>query len=186
MILPIVGYGNSVLKTKAVDITPDYPELETLISDMWETMYNASGVGLAAPQIDRAIRLFIIDAEPFGEEDEKLKGFKKVFINPRMVDQSGPEWYFNEGCLSFPDLRSDVSRKSIIKVNYFDENFQQHEESFTGIAARIIQHEYDHIEGIVFVDRVSPLKRRLMKNKLTAIVKGTVSPGYKMKFYSGK
>ncbi len=186
MILPIVGYGNTVLKTKAIDIKPDYPELETLISDMWETMYKASGVGLAAPQVGKSIRLFMVDAEPFGEEDETLKNFKKVFINPRMVDQSGPEWYFNEGCLSFPDLRADVNRKSVIKLSYLDENFQQHEETFGGIAARIIQHEYDHIEGIVFVDRISPLKRRLIKNKLTAIVKGTVNPSYKMKFYSGK
>jgi peptide deformylase len=188
MILPIVGYGHPVLKKLAEDITPDYPDLSTLITDMWETMYNASGVGLAAPQIGKAIRLFIVDASPFAEDekDEKLRDFKKVFINPVMVEETGPEWFFNEGCLSFPDLRTDVSRKSVIRIKYLNENFEPQEEAYAGIAARIIQHEYDHIQGIVFVDRISPLKRRLLRGKLTNIVKGAVSPGYKMKFSDNK
>lgn len=186
MILPIVGYGHPVLKMKAVDISPQYDELDTLINNMWETMYNANGVGLAAPQVALAIRLFVVDASPFDEDDPNLKDFKRVFINPEMLEESGNEWFFNEGCLSFPDLRADVSRKSIIRIKYFDENFAPKEETFGGIAARIIQHEYDHIEGIVFVDRISPLKRRLLRSKLTSIVKGAVSPGYKMKFSGSK
>jgi peptide deformylase len=182
MILPIVGYGHPVLKKKAEDIDAQFPELQKLIEDMWETMYNANGVGLAAPQIGLAIRLFLVDASPFEEDDPALKDFKKVFINPRIVEEKGEEWFFNEGCLSFPDLRADVSRKSDIKIQYLDENFEQHEDVFSGIAARIIQHEYDHSEGILFVDRISPLKRRLLRSKLTSILKGAVNPGYKMKF----
>jgi peptide deformylase len=186
MILPIVGYGHPVLKKKAEEISPDYPSLSTLIDDMWQTMYNANGVGLAAPQVGKAIRLFVVDAEPFADEEEKLTGFKKVFINPVMLEESGDEWYFNEGCLSFPDLRTDVQRKSVIRIKYMDENFQQHEDTFDGIAARIVQHEYDHIEGIVFIDRISPLKRQLLRGKLVNIIKGMVTPGYKMKFSSPK
>jgi len=184
MILPIVGYGNPVLKEKAKELEPGNEELGTLIADMWETMYNANGVGLAAPQIGKAIRLFIVDASPFEEEDPRMKDFKKVFINPVIVEETGDEWFFNEGCLSFPDLRADVARKPIVRLKYYDESFQAHEETFEGIAARIIQHEYDHIEGIVFVDRISPLKRRLLRGKLTNIIKGAVSPGYRMKFFS--
>lgn len=186
MILPIVGYGHPVLKKKAEEISTDYPELTTLIDDMWQTMYNANGVGLAAPQIGKAIRLFVVDAEPFAEEEEKLTGFKKVFINPVILEESGENWFFNEGCLSFPDLRTDVQRKSVIRIKYLDENFAQHEDTFDGIAARIIQHEYDHVEGIVFIDRISPLKRQLLRGKLVNIIKGMVSPGYKMKFSSPK
>jgi peptide deformylase len=184
MILPIVAYGNPVLKVKAEQIEPGYEGLETLIADMWETMYNANGVGLAAPQIGKAIRLFIVDASPFDEDDPRMKDFKKVFINPVIVEESGTEWFFNEGCLSFPDLRADVARKPNVRIRYMDDSFQPHEETLDGIAARIIQHEYDHIEGVVFVDRISPLKRRLLRGKLTNIVKGIVSPGYRMKFYS--
>jgi peptide deformylase len=186
MILPIVGYGNLVLKKKAGEIDQSYPNLKELIDDMWETMYSASGVGLAAPQIGKSIRLFMIDASPFEDEEPELKDFKKVFINARIIEESGDEWLFNEGCLSFPDLREDVSRKPKIKIQYQDENFESHEEEYEGIAARIIQHEYDHIEGIVFVDRISPLKRRLIRNKLTNIIKGAVSPAYKMKFAQRK
>ncbi len=182
MILPIVAYGDPILKTKAKDIEQSYPDLTTLIENMWETMYNAKGVGLAAPQVGRSIRLFIIDASPFEEEDEKLKDFKKVFINPQIIEQRGTEWLFNEGCLSFPDLREDIYRKPIIKINYMDENFQQCTKEFDGLAARIIQHEYDHVEGIVLVDRISPLKRRLIRSKLNNIIKGAVNPDYKMKF----
>lgn len=161
MILPIVGYGDPVLKKKTGDIDKSYPNLNEVIENMWETMYNANGVGLAAPQIGLAIRLFIVDASPFEDEEEHLKDFKKVFINAHILEESGEEWLFNEGCLSFPDLREDVARKPVIKIRYQDENFQEHEQEFDGVAARIIQHEYDHIEGIVFVDRISPLKRRL-------------------------
>ncbi|MFW5687541.1 MAG: peptide deformylase [Bacteroidota bacterium] len=186
MILPIVGYGNSVLKQKAGEIDASYPGLKTLIEDMWETMYNANGVGLAAPQIGKPIRLFLIDASPFEEDEAHLKDFKKVFINAQMIEESGEEWYFNEGCLSFPDLREDVARKPKIRIRYQDENFNTFEEDFEGIAARIIQHEYDHIDGIVFVDRITPLKRRLIRNKLTNIVKGNVNPAYKMRFAQKK
>ncbi len=182
MILPIVGYGNPVLKKKAGEIDNSYPGLRDLIDNMWETMYNANGVGLAAPQIGKPVRLFMIDASPFEDEEEELKDFKKVFINAKMLEESGEEWFFNEGCLSFPDLREDVSRKPKIRIQYQDENFDTFEEEFEGIAARIIQHEYDHIEGIVFVDRITPLKRRLIRNKLTNIIKGAVNPAYKMKY----
>jgi peptide deformylase len=186
MILPIVAYGDPVLKTRARDIDRDYPDLQALIENMWETMYNAQGVGLAAPQIGLPIRLFVIDAIPFEEDEEALKDFKKVFINPRIIEQKGKEWLFNEGCLSFPDLREDIYRKPDIKINYLDENFTEHEEEFSGLAARIIQHEYDHIEGIVMVDRISPLKRRLIKGKLNDIIKGAVKVNYRMKFASVK
>jgi peptide deformylase len=186
MILPIVGYGHPVLKKKAENIDAQFPELQKLIADMWETMYNASGVGLAAPQIGQAIRLFVVDASPFDEDEPVLANFKKVFINPQILEEKGEEWFFNEGCLSFPDLRADVARKSIIRINYFDENFVQHEDVFGGIVARIIQHEYDHIEGVLFVDRISALKRRLLRSKLNNIIKGAVNPGYKMKFSGAK
>ena len=186
MILPIVGYGNPVLKKKAGEIDQSYPNLKELIDDMWETMYNASGVGLAAPQVGKSIRLFMIDASPFEDEEPDLKAFKKIFINAQILEETGEEWLFNEGCLSFPDLREDVMRKPKIRISYQDENFETREEEFEGIAARIIQHEYDHIDGVVFVDRISPLKRRLIKNKLTNIIKGTVNPAYKMKFAQRK
>lgn len=182
MILPIVGYGNPVLKKKAEAVAPDYPGLSELIENMWDTMYNAKGVGLAAPQIGRSIRLFVIDASPFQEEVPALADFKKVFINPEIIEESGEEWYFNEGCLSFPEMREDILRKTNIKIKFQDENFNELEEEFAGIAARIIQHEYDHIEGVVLVDRISALKRRLIRNKLNKIIKGEVDPGYKMKF----
>jgi peptide deformylase len=182
MILPIVAYGDPVLKTKATNIDIEYPGLAELIENMWDTMYHANGVGLAAPQVGKSIRLFLVDASPFDDEDPKLKDLKKVFINPVMVEQWGKEWIFNEGCLSFPDLREDIYRRSNIRISYFDENFQPVEEEFDGIGARIIQHEYDHIEGIVMVDRISPLKRRLIRNKLINISKGEVSPDYPMKY----
>lgn len=184
MILPIVGYGNMVLKKKATDIDVSYPGLAQLIADIWETMYNANGDGLAAPQIGKSIRLFVVDAEPFSDDEPHLIDFKKVFINPQIIEETGEEWIFNEGCLSFPDLRADVARKPVIRMKYFDEKFTEHEDTFNGVAARIIQHEYDHIEGVVFVDRISPLQRRLMKNKLTNIVRGAVNPAYRMKFSS--
>ncbi len=184
MILPIFAYGQPVLKKMAAHITPDYPELDALIANMWETMYNAHGVGLAAPQIGLSIRLFVVDTLQITDEDEKTKGqgFKKVFINAEMLDQSGEAWTYEEGCLSIPDIRGDVDRQPVIRLRYLDEKFQPHEETFSGINARVIQHEYDHIDGVLFTDRLKPLKKRLVQRKLDAIRQGKVSSDYKMKF----
>ncbi len=182
MILPIVAYGETVLRKKASAVEKDHPGLEELIDNMFETMYNAEGVGLAAPQVGQSLRVFIVDATPFRQDDEKLDGFKKIFINPEIVETRGKEVLFNEGCLSFPKLREDIWRKPYIKIKYYDENFNLHEETYDGIAARIIQHEYDHIEGIVLTDHLSPLKRRIIKGKLNSISKGLVDVDYKMKF----
>lgn len=182
MILPIVAYGDPVLKTRAMPVEREDPGLTALIENMWETMYRAEGVGLAAPQVGVSKRIFVIDASPFAADDPTLINFRKVFINPEILEESGQEWVFNEGCLSFPDLREDISRKPDIRLSYQDEQFIRHEEGFTGLAARIIQHEYDHIEGIVMVDRISQLKKTLIRKKLGNISKGLVSPGYLMKF----
>jgi len=187
MILPIVAYGDPVLKKVAQEIGPEYPALEELIKNMYDTMYNAKGVGLAAPQIGKSIRLFIVDAKPFANDDEMedrhdLKNFKKIFINPEIIEEEGLEWKFNEGCLSIPKVREDVLRKPQLKIRYFDENFKQHTEKYKGTSARIIQHEFDHIEGKLFTDRINPLRRRLLKRKLTDIAKGNVDVDYKMKF----
>ncbi|MBK7128521.1 MAG: peptide deformylase [Crocinitomicaceae bacterium] len=191
MVLPIVAYGSPILKKEAEEIDEDYEGLSQLIADMFETMYEASGVGLAAPQIDRSIRLFIVDASPFAEIEEGeepdpkaagLENFKKVFINPIIEDESGDEWPFAEGCLSIPKIREEVMRKPKIKISYYDEKWNFHEDEFDGYAARIIQHEYDHIEGILFTDHLSPLKRRILKKKLTNISKGEVDVPYRMKF----
>lgn len=193
MILPIVAYGDPVLKKEAVEIDKNFPDLEKLIESMFETMYNAQGVGLAAPQIAKSIRLFIVDGSPFAdrEEDEEddpkaidMENFKKVFINPIIEKEEGEEWGFNEGCLSIPKIREEVFRKEIIKISYFDENWKKHKETFEGYKARIIQHEYDHIEGILFTDHLSVLKRKLLTKKLTNISKGEVKVDYKMKFPS--
>lgn len=189
MILPIIAYGDPVLRKVSVDIDKDYPNLKQLIADMFETMYHARGVGLAAPQIGLDIRLFIVDASPFDDDDDdkpELKNFKKVFINAYIVDESGKEWPFNEGCLSIPEIREDVNRLSNIKIKYVDENFVAHEEDYNGILARIIQHEYDHIEGKLFIDKISPIKKRLIAKKLDAITKGLVKPDYKMKYPAAK
>ncbi len=189
MIYPIVAYGDPVLRKKAQDIAADYPNLSALIDDMFETMYAASGIGLAAPQIGKSIRIFIVDATPFeddedlSEADRTLLGqFKKVFINAEIVEERGEEWVFNEGCLSIPDIREDVFRKDEITIKYLDADFKEHEEVFSGIAARIIQHEYDHIEGILFTDHLSALKKRMIKGKLTQISKGLVRTDYRMKY----
>ncbi|OAQ38875.1 peptide deformylase [Pedobacter psychrophilus] len=182
MKLPIVAYGDPVLKKKAQDIADDYNKLDDLISNMFETMYTANGVGLAAPQVGLSIRLFIIDASPFEEDQPELKDFKKVFINAKIVEENGKKWNFNEGCLSIPEIREDVSRHENVLVNYFDENWVNHEEKFTGLAARVIQHEYDHIEGKLFTDRINPLRKTMLKSKLDAIAKGIVKVEYKMKF----
>lgn len=180
MIYPIVAYGDPVLKKEAEEITKDYPGLNQLIQDMFETMYHANGVGLAAPQIGKSIRLFVVDAEPMDEDN--LKGFKKVFINPEILDEYGEEWAFEEGCLSIPGVREDVFRPEKLKIHYFDENWVEHEEEFDGLGARVIQHEYDHIEGILFTDYLSGFKKRLIKSKLTNISKGIVKADYRMAF----
>jgi peptide deformylase len=181
-----VAYGDPVLRKVADEIDEDYPNLKQLIADMFETMYAASGVGLAAPQIGLPIRLFVIDATPFAEdiqeEKEVLTAFKKVFINPIMVDESGEKWAFNEGCLSIPDINEDVMRHPNIRINYLDENFVEHEIDLSGLAARIVQHEYDHIEGKLFTDKLSTLKKTMLKGKLDTISKGLIRVGYKMKF----
>lgn len=180
MILPIYAYGNAVLRKKSEEIDSDYPELTKLISDMFETMYDSNGIGLAAPQIGKAIRLFIVDGTEI--EDASTENFKKVFINPTILEEFDTTWEYEEGCLSIPSIRADVSRHSKLRIHYFDENFKEFEEEYDGMAARIIQHEYDHIEGILFTDRISPLKRTMLKNKLQNISVGKVNVGYKMKF----
>lgn len=186
MILPIYAYGQPVLKKKAATITPGYQELNTIIANMWETMYHAQGVGLAAPQVGLSIRLFVIDTlqikEREEEEDNRWEGFKRVFINAEMLDESGQAWTYEEGCLSIPDIRGDVDRQPDIRLRYLDENFQPHEETFSGVNARVIQHEYDHIDGVLFTDRLKPLKKRLVQRKLDAIRRGKVSADYKLKF----
>lgn len=182
MILPIVAYGDPVLKKVAENIPKDHQGLDQLIADMFETMYNASGVGLAAPQVGLAVRLFIVDAEPFDDKEPELKNFKKIFINPVILEEEGEEWKFNEGCLSIPTVREDVTRKKKIVIQYVDQNFVEHTENYEGIAARIIQHEYDHIEGKLFTDRLNPLKKRLLKRKLNDISRGNVKVDYRMKF----
>jgi peptide deformylase len=198
MILPIVVYGDPVLRKKGVDIDKNYEGLQQLITDMFETMHNANGVGLAAPQIGKAIRLFVVDATPFAETDEdgesefskeelkKMENFKKVFINARILEEEGEEWKFNEGCLSIPKIREDVLRKPEIKIEYYDEDFKKHTETYEGVIARVIQHEYDHIEGILFTDKISPLKRSLISGKLTDISKGKVNADYKIRVYKPK
>ncbi|MBP1650137.1 MAG: peptide deformylase [Bacteroidetes bacterium] len=191
MILPIVAYGHPVLRKMCEDITPDYPELDKLIANMWETMYASSGVGLAAPQINRPIRLFVIDSEQIInnlEEDEKDEypgdaGVKRVFINAHIVATDGEEWPYNEGCLSIPKVREDVYRPETVTIRYVDEHFQPHEDTFTGVTARVIFHEYDHIDGKLFIDHLKPLKRRMIKSKLDDISKGKIKVDYKMIFH---
>ena len=189
MILPILPYGNPILKTKALEINKSYPKLKDLIKNMWETMYSANGVGLAAPQIGLSIRVFVIDASPFVDEDnmsvkeiETINTFKKVFINPKIISEEGNLWDFNEGCLSIPDVREDISRKEEIRVNFFDENFELQKLKLNGLAARVVQHEFDHIEGVLFTDHLSSLKKRLIKNRLSLISKGDITVDYKMSF----
>lgn len=190
MILPIVAYGDPVLKKEAQEIDKDFPGLDKLIADMFETMYAASGVGLAAPQIGNSIRLFVVDGSPFAEDEEDeedpraegMENFKKVFINPIIEEETGQEWGFNEGCLSIPKIREEVFRQEKITISYYDENWELREETYEGYSARIIQHEYDHIEGILFTDHLSPLKKRLLTKRLQNISKGDVEVSYKMKF----
>ena len=185
MILPIYAYGQPVLKKVASEIAPDYPNLQELIENMWETMYNADGVGLAAPQIGLSIRLFIVDtAKPLEDSEDKdaPKGIKKVFINAEMLEETGDEWAYEEGCLSIPDIRGDVDRQERIRIRYLDENFEEQEESFDGLNARVSQHEYDHIEGILFTELLKPVKKKLVQRKLIKIKKGAVKVSYPMRF----
>jgi len=192
MILPIVAYGHPVLRKQAHDIDENYPGLAQFIEDMWETMYASNGVGLAAPQVNRDIRLFVMDsAQIFANMDEQEReeeqypdapGIKQVFINAHVVEELGDDWAYNEGCLSIPRIREDIYRAEEVTISYQDENFRQHTKTFSGVTARIILHEYDHIEGKLFIDHISPLKRKLLKRKLDDISKGNVSVDYKMLF----
>lgn len=189
MILPIIAYGDPVLRKKCKEINKDHSKLKEILANMWETMYNASGVGLAAPQVGLPIRIFLVDTTPFADDEElpadeqkALDGFKKVFINAKIIEETGKDWPFNEGCLSIPDVREDVTRKDTITINYFDESFKEHTETYTGLAARVIQHEYDHIEGILFTDKISSLKKRLLKGRLSNISKGKIRVDYRMRF----
>jgi len=189
MILPIIAYGDPVLKKVGVAINKEYPAFYDLLENMFDTMYNAYGVGLAAPQIGLPIRLFIVDTTPFSEDEDlteseqkALNGFKRVFINAKIIKEDGDEWAFNEGCLSIPDVREDVFRKPQITLEYLDENFESHTDVFDGLIARVIQHEYDHIEGVLFTDKLSGLKKRLIKGRLSNISKGKIDVDYRMRF----
>ena len=193
MIIPIYGYGEPVLRQVGEEISSDYPNLSAIIANMYDTMYNAYGVGLAAPQIGLPIRLFVIDTEPFSdsedltpEEQVQLKGFKQTFINAKMIVEEGEEWSFNEGCLSIPEVREDVYRNEKITIEYVDENFVKKTQTYDGLIARVIQHEYDHIEGILFTDKISSLKKTLIKKKLQNIMDGKARPDYRMKFANKK
>jgi len=179
MIFPIYLYGTPVLRKKAKDIDKDYENLDEFIKNMWETMYKTDGVGLAAPQVGKAIRLFVLDTEALSEDYPEGAGFKKVFINAHIIEEEGEEWSFNEGCLSVPNIREDVKRKTKLRMQYYDENWVAHDEVFEGIQARVMQHEYDHLEGILFTDRISPIRRKLIKGKLNAIAKGKAKVKYK-------
>ena len=184
MILPILAYGDPILKKIGQEITKDYPNLTEVIENMFETMHEANGLGLAAPQVGLSIRLFIVDGTPIYKEGkaEDLKDFRKVFINARLLNQQGEEWSYNEGCLSIPTIREDIYRQPFIKLNYFDANFNEFTEEFVGLKARIIQHEYDHIDGMLFTDRISFIRKRMLKNKLFDVSRGNVKVDYKMKF----
>lgn len=188
MILPIRAFGDPILRKECAEVPRDYPGLQELIENMFETMHNANGIGIAAPQVGLALRLFVVDVRPLADDEDfkdvadKLRDFKKVFINPTILERSGEPWKFNEGCLSIPEVREDVLREETVKVEYFDENFQKHTEEFSDIRARVVQHEYDHIEGILFTDYLSPLKKKMVKGKLTKIANGDVDVNYKMRF----
>lgn len=190
MVLPIIAYGDPVLRKVATDISPNYPNLNTLIANMYDTMNYAYGVGLAAPQIGLPIRLFVVDTAPFADDDDLtedertfLSNFKKTFINAKITEETGDKWLFNEGCLSIPGVREDVSRQKQITIEFVDEQFTPQRLTLTGLAARVVQHEYDHIEGILFTDKLSSFKKQLIKGKLTNISKGKVKVDYRMKFY---
>ncbi len=193
MILPIIGYGDPVLRKVGEAITPDYPNLKETIANMYDTMYNAYGVGLAAPQVGLPIRLFVIDTTPFSEDEDlaeaeqkKMKGFKRTFMNAKILKEEGEEWSFNEGCLSIPDVREDVYRNPVVTIEYCEEDFVMKTEIFDGLIARVIQHEYDHIEGVLFTDKISSLKKRLIQKKLKNITEGKTFQEYRMKFFGKK
>ncbi|GIZ09829.1 peptide deformylase [Flavobacterium sp. UMI-01] len=193
MILPIIGYGDPVLRKVGAPLTPEHPNLKETIANMYETMYNASGVGLAAPQVGLSLRLFVVDATPFCDDEDleeaeqkKMNGFKRTFINAKIIKEEGEEWVFNEGCLSIPDVREDVYRKERITIEYCEEDFVMKTEVFDGLIARVIQHEYDHIEGILFTDKISSLKKRLIQKKLKNIMEGKTFQEYRMKFFGKK
>lgn len=193
MILPIIGYGDPVLRKTGEVLTPEHENLKDTITNMYDTMYNAYGVGLAAPQIGLAVRLFVIDTTPFSDDEDlddasqkQLQGFKKTFINAKMIKEEGQEWSFNEGCLSIPDVREDVYRNPTITIEYCEEDFVMKTEVFDGLIARVIQHEYDHIEGILFTDKISTLKKRLIQKKLKNILEGKTFQDYRMKFFGKK
>lgn len=190
MLLPVYAYGQPVLKKVSLEIDPDYPELQSLIANMWETMYHADGVGIAAPQVGYGIRLFVIDTEQVdrkeGQESPTDQPFKQVFINAQILEETNTPWTYEEGCLSIPDIRGDVERPAGIRIRWQDEKFQEHVAEFTGINARVIQHEYDHIEGVLFTERLKPLKKRLIQRRLEAIREGRVKTDYKMRFYNGR
>ena len=193
MILPIIGYGDPVLRKVGEAITPDYPNLKETIANMYDTMYNAYGVGLAAPQVGLPIRLFVIDTTPFSDDEDmseadqkKMNGFKRTFINAKILKEEGEEWSFNEGCLSIPDVREDVYRNPVVTIEYCEEDFVMKTEVFDGLIARVIQHEYDHIEGILFTDKISSLKKRLIQKKLKNIIEGKTFQEYRMKFFGKK
>lgn len=178
---PVTVYGDALLRKKAQKVDKEHEGLSDIIENMWETMYSSDGVGLAAPQVGKSIRIFIVDASSGADEEPELADFKKVFINPEIVETYGEEWIMNEGCLSLPEIREDVSRPDYVRIKYFDENFTEHNEVYNGYAGRIIQHEYDHLEGVLFIDYLSPLKKRLLKGKLTNIARGKVQPHYRIK-----
>ncbi len=181
MIYPVTVFGDPVLRKKAEPITKDFPNLKEFVQNMFDTMYNSDGVGLAAPQVGQAIRIFVIDSTTDEEEEDEVPGIKRAFINPEILEKKGDEWVMNEGCLSLPEIREDVSRPETVKIKYIDEDFNEHIEEFSGFTSRVIQHEYDHLEGVMFVDYLNPLKKRILKSKLTAISKGKVIPKYRIK-----
>lgn len=182
MNLPVVAYGHTTLRKVSEEIDKDYPDLEKFIADMFETMYSSDGIGLAAPQVNRSIRLFIVDGTPFADKMPELSDFKKIFINPYILEESGKEVTMDEGCLSIPNIREDVKRQSEVVIEYYDENWELKEEKYSGFAARVIQHEYDHLEGILFTDKISPLRKTLIRRKLQDISKGKIDVGYRMIF----
>lgn len=182
MVLPVVAYGHPTLRKVSEEIDKDYPELEKFIADMFETMYSSDGIGLAAPQVNRSIRLFIVDGTPYADKMPELTDFKKVFYNPYILETSGKEVNMDEGCLSIPNIREDVVRKSEVVIEYYDENWELKEETYSGFAARVIQHEYDHLEGVLFTDKISALRKTLIRRKLQDITKGKVDVDYRMIF----
>lgn len=182
MIYPIVAYGDPVLRRQTSEIGTDYPDLKKLVDDMFETMENANGVGLAAPQIGLSLKLIVVDASPFAEQDAKAADFRKALLNPEIYEEEGEKWSFNEGCLSFPGLHEDVERHAIVKIRYMDLDGKMHDETHDGYVARVLQHECDHLNGKVFVDHLNPLRKTILRRKLDCITKGAVSHDYKMKF----